>query len=123
MSSRHSRSSNRGRGRHAQAHAAALAAAAAEQARQQLLDAASHPAPKHTYSSDDEEDEDFAEFKKQAAQLAEQAKPQPVLPEGLEPGKFAAALQQLQQHLGISQNVATDALLATAEQHWRNYEA
>lgn len=123
MSSRHGRSCHRGRGRNAQAEqVAATAAAADDQTRQQLLDAALHPTPRHTYSSDDEDDEDFAEFRKQAAQLVEQVKLGPVLPEGLEPGKFATALQQLQQHLSISQEVASDALLATAEQHWRDYD-
>lgn len=121
MSGRHGKS-HKGKGRHAQAATQAAAAAAAEQARQQLLKAALTVAPKHTYDSDDENDEDFAEFRQQAAQLAGQAKLPPVLPDGLDPGKFATALQQLQQHLGITQEVASDALLATAEQHWNHYE-
>lgn len=124
MSGRSNRSGHRGRGRPGRGHAHANAhveAAAAQQAEQQLLAAAFNPAPRHTYSSDDEEDEDFAEFKKQAAQLAGQAKPQPVLPEGLELSKFAAAVQQLQEH-GISKEAATDALLASAEQHWQDFD-
>jgi hypothetical protein len=68
------------------------------------------------------DDEDVAQFKREAAQLAHGVASGPQLPAGLDRHRLDHAIAHLQQEAGVgSRAEAEDALLATAE-HWRDWE-
>jgi hypothetical protein len=61
------------------------------------------------------------EFKREAAQLYKQAAPKQVLPAGLSASALAAAVKQLVAELGLTKDDAEEALLATAEEHSKQF--
>jgi hypothetical protein len=69
----------------------------------------------------EEEDEEDLEFKREAAQLYKQAAPKQVLPAGLSSSALTAAVKQLVAELGLSKADAEEALLATAEEHCKQF--
>jgi hypothetical protein len=69
----------------------------------------------------EEEDEEDLEFKREAAQLYKQAALKQVLPAGLSASALAAAVKQLVSDIGLSKADAEEALLATAEEHCKQF--
>jgi hypothetical protein len=75
-----------------------------------------HPA---TAGHDSEEDEETAEFRREAAELLQQRQQKQQVPAGLQQKQLDSAVKMFMSQLGVTKQVAEDALLATAEQHCR----
>ncbi|KAF6262563.1 hypothetical protein COO60DRAFT_615276 [Scenedesmus sp. NREL 46B-D3] len=72
-------------------------------------------------AAEEEEDEEDLEFKREAAHLFKQVAPKQVLPAGLSASTLAAAVKQLVAEMGLSKADAEEALLATAEEHCKQF--
>lgn len=99
-----------------QADACPSTAAAAAGALGQFTLGVHPPADGH----DSEEDEEAAEFRREAAELLRQRQQKQQLPAGLQQKQLDNAVKMFMSQLGVSKQVAEDALLATAEQHCRD---
>lgn len=102
----------------AAAGASSAAAAAAEQLR--LADADGVPRATDSWSSED--DDEAADFRREAAELLKQKQRQNNLPGGLHQKELDNAIKHFVSQTGISKAEAEDALLATAEQHCEDFE-
>lgn len=87
------------------------------QHRQRAAAAAVLRPPAH-YDSDSElEDEEAAEFRREAAELLRQKQQQTALTGGLTQARLDQAARMMAVQMGVDRRLAEDALLATAEQH------
>ena len=84
------------------------------------MESAPQPRP-HGADSEDDDDE-AAEFRREAAELLKHRPRQSDLPGGLQQKQLDSAIRHFTSQTGISHQQATDALLATAEQHCKNFE-
>jgi hypothetical protein len=96
------------------AHAAAAAAAVA------TAKLVQHSDPQDS-EQDEEEDEEAAEFRREAEELLKHRQQQSALPRGLRQKELDGAITSLVE-AGISKQEAEDALLATAEQHYTQFD-
>jgi len=78
--------------------------------------------PRATDSWSSEDDDEAAEFRREAAELLKQKQRQNNLPGGLQQKQLDNAIKHFVSQTGISKAEAEDALLATAEQHCQDFE-
>lgn len=114
----------RGRGGYGHSHRLAPPPAAGQTCFQHKA-AAAAPAPNlpdPRSAADSDEDDEAAEFRREAAELLRQRQQRAALPGGLSQKDLDSAVRAFTAQTGVDRNQAEDALLSTAEEHCKDFE-